>query len=165
MSKLAVKIDGVSYEVELDINQKDGPALIAIVDGQPVRVVLPDVQGGADDMEWMVVDDRPYEIYFDSDLSWIKDGSGVHEVELHEQAGSARIPAIKDGRVRAPIPGQINRVQVSLEQTVEAGETIAILEAMKMFNELRAPRRGLVKAIHVTPGQNVSKGEVLVEIE
>jgi biotin carboxyl carrier protein len=53
---------------------------------------------------------------------------------------------------------------VSLGQGVEAGQPLLILEAMKLENEIRAPRSGQVSAIHVTAGQGVALNEVLIEI-
>jgi propionyl-CoA carboxylase alpha chain len=54
---------------------------------------------------------------------------------------------------------------VSEGQEVQKGEAVCVLEAMKMENELRAERDGIVKAVHVKPGDDVEKDQVLVEIE
>jgi biotin carboxyl carrier protein len=63
------------------------------------------------------------------------------------------------------MPGQVTRVMVVEGQEVEENEAVCVLEAMKMENELRADRGGVVKAVHVAPGDDVEKGQVLVEIE
>ncbi|MFN8667296.1 MAG: biotin/lipoyl-containing protein [Gemmatimonadaceae bacterium] len=63
----------------------------------------------------------------------------------------------------APMPGLIVRVQVAVGDTVEAGQGIVVMEAMKMENELRSVTGGVVKAILVQPGVAVEKGAVLVE--
>jgi biotin carboxyl carrier protein len=47
---------------------------------------------------------------------------------------------------------------------VEGGQVVCVLEAMKMENELKAPKSGTVKKVHVQPGANVEKGDILVEI-
>ncbi len=164
MSKLAVTIDGVHYEVEIDLNKVEDSVLHATIQGQPVRVVLPDTLGRQKGMEWIVVDDRPYEILCDPDLEWIKDQYGVHSLDLREAGVKRRQPDFKDGRVRAPIPGLVTRIPVEVGESVEAGQPVIILEAMKMFNELLAPRAGKIAAVHASPGQAVSRGEVLVEI-
>ena len=67
--------------------------------------------------------------------------------------------------LKAPMPGLIVRVQVAPGDTVEAGQGIVVMEAMKMENELRAPAAGKVKAVHATVGAAVEKGMVLVEFE
>jgi biotin carboxyl carrier protein len=53
---------------------------------------------------------------------------------------------------------------VSVGQAVEVGQPLLALEAMKMENEIRAPRSGIVSTLHVAPGQAVGRNEVLAEI-
>ena len=57
------------------------------------------------------------------------------------------------------------RVLVAEGDTVAEGQVICLLEAMKMENELKAPKAGVVKAMHAQPGQDVEMGAVLAEIE
>ncbi|MCS7072776.1 MAG: biotin/lipoyl-binding protein [Anaerolinea sp.] len=64
--------------------------------------------------------------------------------------------------IKAPMPGLIVAVPVTEGQTVEAGQTVVILESMKMQNELKAPRAGVVQRIHVTAGQSVEQHKPLV---
>ena len=73
-------------------------------------------------------------------------------------------PREHGGRVRAPMPGLVLRVEVKVGQAVQAGAGLVVLEAMKMENEIRTPAAGRVSAIHVEPGQPVEKGTVLVEV-
>jgi len=67
--------------------------------------------------------------------------------------------------VRAPMPGLMVRIDVKPGDQVQAGQGVAAMEAMKMENELRAPAAGRVKAVHVSVGQAVEKGALLVEFE
>jgi len=69
------------------------------------------------------------------------------------------------GAVLAIMPGKIVRVMVEPGQAVQEGEPVCVLEAMKMENELHARQSGTVKAVHVRPGDDVEKDQVLVEIE
>ena len=69
------------------------------------------------------------------------------------------------GVVKAPMPGLVLRLEVEVGQRVEAGAGVAVLEAMKMENEITAPGAGTVTAVHVQPGQAVEKGAKLVEVE
>jgi len=66
--------------------------------------------------------------------------------------------------VKSPIPGLIFDVPVKEGQEVQAGDILVIVEAMKMENELRASRAGVIQATHVAPGDSVDKGQVLVTI-
>ncbi len=78
---------------------------------------------------------------------------------------SAAAPvAASAGTVLAIMPGKITRVLVQVGQTVRAGDPVCVLEAMKMENELHAKQDGVVKAVHVRPGDDVEKDRVLIEI-
>ncbi len=164
MSKLAVTIDNRTFQVEADLSRAAEAELLVLVEGQPVRVRLPDPEAPVEQMEWVVVDDRPYEIVLDRDLNWIRSHSRTHRLEIRDLETPARVTSGHDGRIKAPIPGQITQVLIGEGQQVETGQPLLMLEAMKMENEIRATRSGTVSSLHVTPGQNVSLHEVLVEI-
>ena len=70
-----------------------------------------------------------------------------------------------DGQVRAPMPGRVVRVPVVQGQAVAARQAVVVVEAMKMENELRAPRAGTVRALHVQSGDSVDAGQLLVELD
>jgi propionyl-CoA carboxylase alpha chain len=65
--------------------------------------------------------------------------------------------------VRSPMPGLVLMIAVSAGQEVKAGDTLAVVEAMKMENVLRAESDGSVKAVHVKPGESVAVDAALVE--
>ncbi|KAJ2767133.1 hypothetical protein IWQ56_003446, partial [Coemansia nantahalensis] len=67
--------------------------------------------------------------------------------------------------VLAPMPGSIVSVAVAPGDVVAEGAEVAVVEAMKMQNVLRAPRAGVIKAVHVQPGATVAGDDVLVELE
>ena len=71
----------------------------------------------------------------------------------------------KVGDIKAPMPGLVLEVAVSIGQTVAKGDKVLILEAMKMENVIKAAGDGVVKAIHTTKGQPVEKGQLLIEME
>ena len=66
--------------------------------------------------------------------------------------------------VKSPLPGVILDIKVNVGDTVKKGQTIIILEAMKMENNIVASVDGQVKAIHVTAGQSVSQDDPLVDL-
>lgn len=72
--------------------------------------------------------------------------------------------AAGEGVVKAPMPGNINAVKFSAGQSVKAGDVILILEAMKMENEIVAPKAGTLKGVFVTKGATVNTGDALFEI-
>ena len=142
-----------------------GQPVPVTVDGQTVSVLLPDADKPVDEMEWLLIDGRPYELAFDRDLRWVKAFSGIHPLELRDLEAGVGRPTSRDGRVKDPIPGLNARVLVAPGQRVEAGQPLLVLEAMKMENEIRAPRAGLVSAVHVSAGRSVALGQLLAEID
>jgi len=66
--------------------------------------------------------------------------------------------------VRAPMPGLVLGLPISAGSDVERGQTVVILEAMKMENDLAAPISGKIKEIRVNKGQTVNQGDVLVVV-
>ncbi|MFW9849181.1 MAG: biotin/lipoyl-containing protein [Candidatus Thorarchaeota archaeon] len=69
------------------------------------------------------------------------------------------------GGVYPPMPGKITEVMVGVGDVVKNGQTVCILEAMKMFNELKASADGTVKEVNVEPGSNVTPNDLLVFVE
>jgi biotin carboxyl carrier protein len=77
-----------------------------------------------------------------------RSGGGLH-------AGSGEVT------LKSPMPGLIVSIAVSEGEAVKKGQTIIVLESMKMENELKAPRDGTITAIKVTPRQSVEQGQSL----
>ncbi len=69
------------------------------------------------------------------------------------------------GQVSVPMQGTIVKVLVEVGQAVEAGQSVVVLEAMKMENQIEADKSGTVKAVNVKPGDTVGAGDVVVVIE
>lgn len=66
--------------------------------------------------------------------------------------------------VTAPLPGSVTVVNVKAGDSVKAGQTLIIIEAMKMENEVLAPADGTVTAVHVSGGQAVQQGDALLDL-
>ncbi|HZY40592.1 MAG TPA: biotin/lipoyl-containing protein [Anaerolineae bacterium] len=164
MSKVEVTIGGHTFEIEVQLSQRTGTEVPVIVDGQAVLVSVPDLDAPIDQMEWLLIDGRPHEVVIDPELRWIRTNTGLHRLELRDLDARVPRPHSRDGRVKSPIPGRIKVVFVKSDDRVEAGQPLLILEAMKMENEIRAPRSGVVNHLNVSVGQNVTLNEVLIEI-
>ena len=160
MSKYAVIIDGNSYELEFDLPSQHGQTFEIRIGAEVLHVRVP----ATDAVEWVIVNDHPYELYFDNNAHWLKSKASVHTVEIHDRDTTRARPPSADGRIKAPIPGMIARILVEPGQAVELGQPIMILEAMKMENEIRAPRGGRVGTMRVEVGRVVTRSELLAEI-
>ena len=116
----------------------------------------------------LLVDGRTYEIKREqtaTDLHmWV--GAACFAVELRDPrslrsrnktGGDEKGPR----KLLAPMPGRIVRLLVAENSEVEAGQGIVVVEAMKMQNEIKSPKKGIVKKISATPGAAVNPGDVL----
>ena len=77
---------------------------------------------------------------------------------------AAPVDAAK-GAVISPMPGTILKVNVKAGDAVKAGDSVVVLEAMKMENDITAPKDGVIKALYVEAGQTVAKDDALFEVE
>lgn len=86
-------------------------------------------------------------------------------VQAPQQAAQAAPKPSAGGKaVTSPLPGVIIAVKVNVGDTVKAGQVIAILEAMKMENEIQAEHDGTVASVNVTKGDSVLEGATIVTI-
>jgi biotin carboxyl carrier protein len=88
----------------------------------------------------------------------------AHDSRRWRRAGGAAIESRGRQPVVAPMPGKVVRVLVAAGEAIEAGQGIAVVEAMKMQNEVRSPKTGSVERVFVAEGQTVNAGEVLATI-
>jgi biotin carboxyl carrier protein len=119
--------------------------------------------------------------------------TNVHECRVNERAGakdtfdvtvhgrSYEVTVVDPKRLRsgqnsdrhhhgvaeilAPMPGKVVRVHLEVGAAVEKGAGVVVVEAMKMQNEMKSPRAGVVVSIKVKPGDTVNAGDVLAVIE
>jgi biotin carboxyl carrier protein len=164
MNKLTVTIDDKTFEVEVAAARGQAGFFTVNLEGQALTVYVPDADT-PEAVDWMIVDNRPYEMIFASDLRSVQLEGMRHTIQVRDKETRAVRPASGDGRIKAPIPGLIARLNVEPGQAVEGGQTVLVLEAMKMENEIRASKAGIVRQVHVRPGQTVVLHEALVEIE
>jgi acetyl-CoA/propionyl-CoA carboxylase biotin carboxyl carrier protein len=80
-------------------------------------------------------------------------------------AGGGAAAAAGSGQVTVPMQGTIVKVLVEVGQSVEAGQAVCVLEAMKMENNIAADKAGTIAEIKVAPGQSVGSGDIVVVIE
>ena len=101
---------------------------------------------------------------------WVTIGCDQHRVRIAQSVPIPRrgagggSPSSEVRVVEAPMPGLIVAVQAQSGATIEQGAPVVIMEAMKMQMEIRAPSAGRIRSVRVQAGQEVSKGQVLVEL-
>ncbi|HEV2405713.1 MAG TPA: biotin/lipoyl-containing protein [Ktedonobacterales bacterium] len=113
----------------------------------------------------MLVGDRSYEAFARLAPDADAEGTTVEDERsraLASLAGGAHVSG--DAPIRAPMPGLVVKVVAEQGSSVERGQTVVVLEAMKMENDLTTPRAGVIKAVRVERGQTVNQGDVLVVV-
>ena len=143
-----VSVDGTMYEVDFDA-----------VSGQPVVSLL--------------VDGKSYEAYVYEDeqaLQVLLHGrmfpvlvEDEREKRLRATSGS-RIAERGDYHLRAPMPGLVVAIPVGEGQEVQKGDVLVVLESMKMQNELKSPRAGLISRLRVKIGDSVDQHQTLLTV-
>jgi pyruvate carboxylase subunit B len=152
--EFSLTLDSITYKIVVDGNS-------ILVDGKPFVVGL--------EGEQVLVDGTPYDVSLEDDRAVV--GGIPHELSIEgleeEKAGSPEPAAVAagEGAVTAIMPGKIIRVLVAEGDQVAEEDIVCILEAMKMENELKAPKAGVIKKLYIQPGQDVETGAVLAEIE
>jgi biotin carboxyl carrier protein len=162
--KYCVTIDDREYEIELNgeeirVNGRRLSAKLVAVPQTPLRQLVLDGSS------------RTYAM-IRREADWIVLSRGESHAALVEDERTRQVRRMaggaeqrdRGGVVVAPMPGMVIRVEVEIGQVVPQGGGVAVLEAMKMENEIRAPAGGVVSAIHITAGQAVDKGALLVEL-
>jgi biotin carboxyl carrier protein len=161
-----VTIDGKNYRLELI--HTDG-TWDCRLDGRPIEI---DAVLTRPDVLSVISGGKAYEIRRE------RNGSDTHLwVGIARHAVSIRDPRSLHGRsegagdekgprkLLAPMPGRIVRLLVEVNSEVEVGQGIVVVEAMKMQNEIKSPKKGVVKKLAATPGANVNAGDVLAIVE
>ncbi|MGG6544705.1 UNVERIFIED_CONTAM: biotin/lipoyl-binding protein [Prevotella sp. 15_C9] len=142
MKEFKYTIDNKDYKVEIDNISDDFIADIK-VNGEKFKVQM----------------EKPSE----PESKKVELGKPVADDNEKSEATAVNINAVN--AVKAPLPGTITSVEVSIGQDVKAGDTLVVLEAMKMQNNIEAEKDGKVTAIAVKVGQAVLEDEPLVVIE
>ena len=107
---------------------------------------------------------RTCRVVADDDVIWVQSPLGATELREVPRF-PVRAPAEVHGGCRAPMPGKVLQVRVAAGDRVARGDTLVILEAMKMEHAVTAPHDGTVAEVRVEPGQQVEAGAVLVVLD
>ena len=153
MKKYSLKINGNPYEVKIeDINESSTMARVT-VNGTKYDV---EIEGGK-----AAATKKPQVVAVPQTAT---DISVTPKTPIATKPAAA--PAAGGGaKVTCPLPGTIISLNVKEGDTVAAGQTLLVLEAMKMENNIDAERGGVVKQVLVQAGATVMEGDVLLVIE
>lgn len=142
-----------------------------MVDGEPITVDLR--QSGVSELYSLLLDGASFEVIveetqqsFDVTLRGEQFRVQVEDERTRRLNAGRQGPALPQGdlSVRAPIPGLVVKVLVQDGDEIIEDQPLIILEAMKMENEIRALRSGVVRKVEVSAGQSVEQEEVMIVI-
>jgi biotin carboxyl carrier protein len=137
-----VTVAGQTYELEI-LSAQPGEISLRF-EGQPVTLYW----AGDEALKWISLNGCTYRL---------EKPAPRHTRQAREASG--------EDIIRAPMPAQVRGVEVAPGDSVERGDTLVLLEAMKMEIRIRAPRKSRIASVRVFAGQTVERDEVLVEIE
>jgi biotin carboxyl carrier protein len=156
-----------SNEYEIEIGDQG-----ILLDGVPVEVDL--VQSGTPELYSVLFGGRSFEMFIQAERFnyTVNLRSEQFQVQIEDERArrlnrGRKLPALPEGElaITAPIPGLVVKVLVGEGDAIEENQPLVLLEAMKMENELRSMRSGVVKSIVVAPGQRVEQNAVLLVLE
>jgi biotin carboxyl carrier protein len=139
------KIDG--QEVEADAVEVSPGIYSVIVDGESFEARI---EGTSSNLR-IVADGKEYIAAIENPRELKKNRAGAAETQGRQN-------------IVAPMAGKIIRVLVSIGDQVQSGQGLAIVEAMKMQNEIRSPKSGKIERLGVVAGQTVNPGEIIAVV-
>jgi biotin carboxyl carrier protein len=154
--------DGNVYELQLE--RKGNDSFQAVRDGTSYKLEVLNIQPG---QVTLLIDGRPVTIHWADEGSrkWISSGGCTYILD-RPSATSRRRSGDGDtaAQLRAPMPAQVRSIDISEGDPVERGQTLLLLEAMKMEIRIKAPRAGHVTRVLAAEGQTVERDQLLVEL-
>lgn len=152
---------GTVHEIRLN---REGSLYHAVVDGEPVDFELLELQPGQVSLR---LQDRPVTLYIagDDNTRWVSYQGCTFKLEKPDRPSFQReAEGSESNLLRAPMPSQVREVQVNPGDEVTQGQTLMILEAMKMEIRVQAPKAARIAKIAVQTGDQVDRDQVLVEL-
>ena len=150
MKDYTLKVNGHTYNVQIDEVNESSTLARVTVNGTHYEV---EIEGGkAAPVTKPQVASAPK-------------GANSAQITPQTAAPAPRPAAAAAGAIKCPLPGTVMAVKVAVGDTVAVGQTLLVLEAMKMENNIDSDRAGVVKQICVQQGATVMEGDNLIVIE
>ena len=165
--KLQAELNNEKHDVEI---RRNGDKVFAVIDGRTYELEASEPEPN---VFLLKQDGRVYEVYVSPEAtgaSHVRIGSNQFEITIHDPKrlrGSSSGNEHGEGlaEIKTAMPGKVVRVLVEPGTGVKKGDGIIIVEAMKMQNEMKSPKDGVVKEIRSSEGSTVNAGEVLAIID
>lgn len=167
--KFLAETDGNKYEIDI---VRDGERVVASIDGRQYELEGSEPEPG---VFLFKKDGQIFEASVSrkaksDDTNLVRVKAGVHEVRIIDPKrlrGTAGNDSDASGKaeIKTAMPGKVVRILVAEGDTVQKGDGVIVVEAMKMQNEMKSPKDGVIAAIKAAEGDTVGAGDVLAVIE
>jgi biotin carboxyl carrier protein len=167
-AKYRLKLGNADQEVEVE-PQAGGGYRVTLPDGTSAVVDLRRINDSA--RYSLIIDHHPYEVFAEERATGFHVMLGERTIDVGTQTGrrgggagadSFDVDAGGEWVLKSPMAGIVQEIRVQADDSVEQGQVLIVVEAMKMQNELHARRGGIVKAVYVSVGQRVDQGTPLI---
>ena len=161
--KLQAELSGEKHEIEV---KRDGERVFARVDDREYELEASEVEPN---VYLLKNNNQIFEIYV-APNGFVNVGNYQLEVNLIDPKrlrGAAGAIGSADGaaEIKTAMPGKLVRILTEIGAAVEKGDSVLVVEAMKMQNEMKAPKDGVISEIRFEEGATVNAGDVLAVIE
>lgn len=169
--KVTVSSQNQQREIKVDCLDQEGSSFEVALGGGEPRSVEVLVRDG----DWLILEIdgqiRDFVVFRDGDDLVVEEADGDSSSfqvldERRLAAGAGKKPEVEGAvTLKAQMPGKVVKVLKQQGDQVEAGEGVAIIESMKMQNELKSPKSGTVRSCNIRDGENIKAAQLLFEIE
>jgi biotin carboxyl carrier protein len=163
--KLIAELNNEKHEVEF---KRDGEKISASVDGREYALEASEVEPN---VYLLKHENQIFQLYVSpTETTAVTLGNHSFEIKISDPkrlrgAGAAAGNADGTVEIKTAMPGKVVRVLAEQGAEIKQGESVLVVEAMKMQNEMKSPKDGVVKEIRVAEGATVNAGDVLAVIE
>lgn len=153
----------VNKSSEFDLSLKQAEGLNVVQEGNSKYHILSSNQAVKAEVTNKDFDAKLYTILINSNTYQVKITSPLDQLikELGFSLGSTK----KQNDIKAPMPGIILGIEVKEGDKIKEGDTLLILEAMKMENAILSPKDAIVKSVFIQNGDTIEKNKLLIELE
>jgi biotin carboxyl carrier protein len=158
-----VKVDSKEFKVDIE---RSGDSFIVFLNGDKTNVEVAHDEGS---LLTLIIENRSYTIAMAADDQIVVNGE-AYSVEVVDEEIQRFMKASPDKlqtnelAIKGVMPGLVIEVSVKEGDTVKKEDGLLIVEAMKMQNEMKAPRDGVIQKVLVKQGQTVNSGDTLIII-
>lgn len=168
MEKYKVKVNNKEYVVEFNPCCNVSSIKEVVINGKTVNIDL-----DLEKLDSIVLNNDTHKINgiydYDGEIVKLLIGKDYHNIEVEElrpyNKEKCSVGKKKEEQIRAPMPGKIISINVSVGDCITKGQDLLILEAMKMENRIKAPNNGILKKINTTVGATCNSRDLLMTIE